>query len=94
MSGPAARRRTGRPAGRRAGSASLGRAKRKSARRWWLLPLALGLAAAATFVLVRGLSFQDTGEPPLDHIDDASRERLERVLREAENVPVKPGAPR
>jgi len=55
-------------------------------RRWLVLPLALGIAALALCVLVT-LGWEGpvaSGPPPLDEIDDASRARLERVIREAE----------
>jgi len=55
-------------------------------RRWLVLPLALGIATLAFYVLVSGgrPAFLDPGEPPLDDIGDASRLRLEHVLGEAE----------
>jgi len=55
-------------------------------RRWLVLPLALGVAALALYVLVSAgrPAFLDPGEPPLDDIGDASRLRLEHVLAEAE----------
>jgi hypothetical protein len=57
-------------------------------RRW--LPLALaGLALLGAWALIRaGLL---GGEVPSDRIDRESRQRLERVLREAERVPLEPG---
>jgi len=56
-------------------------------RRWWLLPLGIAIASLALLALLRGgptLLPVAEGPPPLDEIDDGSRERLERVLREAE----------
>jgi hypothetical protein len=51
-----------------------------------VFPLALGIAALALYVLAtlgsRGPVA--SGPPPLDDIDDASRARLEEVLRDAE----------
>ena len=58
-------------------------------RRWWLLPLGIAIASAALVALLRGGPTTlpvATGPPPLDAIDDASRQRLERVLRDAERV--------
>jgi len=51
-----------------------------------MLPLALGIAGLALYVLVTGgrPAFLDPGGPPLDDIGDASRLRLEHVLGEAE----------
>ena len=56
-------------------------------RRWWLLPLGIAIALLALFALLRGdpTMPRATGPPPMDHIDDSSRERLEEVLREAED---------
>jgi hypothetical protein len=56
-------------------------------RRWWLLPLGIAIAAVALLALLRGGPARlpvAIGPPPLDDIDDASRERLDRVLREAD----------
>ena len=56
-------------------------------RRWWLLPLGFAIAVAALFALLQGgptLLPVATGPPPLDDIDDRSRERLDRLLRDAE----------
>ncbi|MGH0030684.1 MAG: hypothetical protein ACQGVC_12895 [Myxococcota bacterium] len=55
-------------------------------RRWWLLPLGIAIAVLALVALLRGGPTdlpRASGPPPLDDIDDASRERLEQVLREA-----------
>lgn len=51
-----------------------------------MLPLALGVAGLALYVLASGArpGFLDPGEPPLDDIGDISRLRLESVLLEAE----------
>jgi hypothetical protein len=51
-----------------------------------VLPLALGIAGLALYVLASGgwPAFLDPGEPPMDDIGDASRLRLEHVLGEAE----------
>jgi hypothetical protein len=51
-----------------------------------VLPLALGIAGLALYLLASGgrLGFLEPGEPPLDDIGDASRLRLEHVLNEAE----------
>jgi hypothetical protein len=51
-----------------------------------VLTLALGIAAVALYVLVTVGSPGPvaSGPPPLDDIDDASRRRLEQVLRDAE----------
>jgi len=52
--------------------------------RWLTLFLGLAIAAAAGFALVsRRGPYGSAEAPPLDHIDDASRARLERVLRDA-----------
>ena len=69
-------------------SQTQGRA-RGSKRRWLVLPLALGIAGLALYVLSAGgqLEFLDPGEPPLDDIGDVSRLRLEKVLSEAERDP-------
>jgi hypothetical protein len=66
----------------RAGSKRRGTGKR----RWFVLPLALGFAGLALYVLAFGgrLDFLDPGEPPMDDIGDASRLRIENLLREAE----------
>lgn len=49
-------------------------------KRWLVVAVALALAAGAFLVLVQ--REPSAGGPPLDEIDDASRERLERLLRE------------
>ena len=49
-------------------------------KRWLVVAAAVVLAAAAFAVLVQ--REPAPGGPPLDDIDDASRERLEDVLRE------------
>jgi hypothetical protein len=48
-------------------------------KRWLALSLGLGAAALALLAL-----FGRRPAPPLDDIDDASRARLEQVLRDAE----------
>ncbi len=55
-------------------------------RRWVVLTLALGIAAIAFYFLatVGSQGPVASGPPPLDDIDDASRLRLEQVLRDAE----------
>jgi hypothetical protein len=56
-------------------------------RQWWLLPLGLGIVAAALFALLSGGPSQlpvASGPPPLDDHDERSRQELERVLREAD----------
>jgi hypothetical protein len=49
-------------------------------KRWLVVAVALALAAGAFFALVK--REPAPGGPPLDEIDDASRQRLEQVLRE------------
>ena len=49
-----------------------------------MLPLAMGVAAVAFYVLVTA-GAPGTG-PPQDHISAASRQSLERVLRDAERA--------
>jgi hypothetical protein len=59
-------------------------------RRWWLLPLGFAIAVAALVALLRGeptLLPVATAPPPLDDIDDGSRQRLDRLLRDAEAEP-------
>jgi hypothetical protein len=51
-------------------------------KRWLVVAAALVLAAAALLVLVRRQP--PPGGPPMDRIDDASRQRLEQVLRDEE----------
>ena len=63
---------------RRTGSPSLRR------RRWLVLPLAMGIAAVAFYVLVT--AGVPGGDPPQDHISASSRQSLERVLRDAERA--------
>jgi len=54
-------------------------------RRWLVVPLALGVAALALYVLVTaGARAPVATGPPLDDIDAASRARLEQVIRDAE----------
>jgi hypothetical protein len=55
-------------------------------RRWFALTLALGIAGVALYVLVTvgSQGLVASGPPPLDDIDEASRLRLEQVLRDAE----------
>jgi hypothetical protein len=57
-------------------------------RRWLVLPLALGIAAIAFYILfTRGPEGLVANEPPpLDDIGDASRARLEHVIRDAERA--------
>lgn len=50
--------------------------------RWLILSLGLAIAAGAAYALLAG-----EGSPPLDRIDDDSRARLERVLRDSERGP-------
>jgi hypothetical protein len=52
-------------------------------RQWWLLPLGIVIALLALVALLRG-GPTSPGAPPMDHIDQPSRERLDQVLREAE----------
>ena len=54
--------------------------------RWLMLALGLAIAAGALALLVTGGGGGSEGglEPPLSEIDDESRARLERVLREAD----------
>ncbi len=56
--------------------------------RWLLLPLVLGIAALAVYVVVTlgPTRFATGGSPPLDDISDASRRQLERVIRDAEQA--------
>jgi len=52
-----------------------------------VLPLGIALAAALLYLLFAGTRGGPGGggdAPPLDEIDDESRARLERVLREAD----------
>jgi hypothetical protein len=49
--------------------------------RWLALALGLGAAALAIFTLARRPA------PPMDDIDDASKAKLEQVLRDAEQEP-------
>ena len=51
-------------------------------RRWLILSLGLAAALGAAYALLGRGRYRD--EPPLDHIDDASRARLERALRDSE----------
>ena len=55
-------------------------------RRWVVLTLALGISAIAFYFLatVGSQGPVGSGPPPLDDIDEASRLRLEQVLRDAE----------
>jgi hypothetical protein len=50
-------------------------------KRWLLLALALALLAFA-LVRVSGRGSERAGAPPMDRIDDASRQKLRDVLRE------------
>ena len=55
-------------------------------RQWWLLPLGIVIALVALAALLRGGPTSlplAKGPPPMDHIDQASRDRLEQVLRDA-----------
>jgi hypothetical protein len=59
-------------------------------RRWWVVVLALGVVGASGVYLgLRGGYFA-AGEAPMDDIGDASRLRIENLLREAESDPGKP----
>jgi hypothetical protein len=50
-----------------------------------VLPVALGIAALALYVLVTGGARVPVATgPPLDDIDATSRARLEQVIRDAE----------
>jgi hypothetical protein len=49
-------------------------------KRWLVVAVALALAAGALFALLQ--REPSPGGPPLDQVDDASRQRLEQVLRE------------
>ena len=53
-------------------------------RRWLLFFLALA-AALAALVLLRPFGLGDA--PPMHEIDEDSRARLERVIREADSTP-------
>jgi ferric-dicitrate binding protein FerR (iron transport regulator) len=53
-------------------------------RRWLVLPLALGIGAAAFYVLITAGG--PGSDRPLDDIDTASRQSLERVLRDADRA--------
>jgi len=54
-------------------------------RRWLVFALALLVAGGAFWVLLRsGPERRAAQEPPMDAIDDASRVRLEQVLRDAD----------
>ena len=54
-------------------------------RRWVVLTLALGISAIAFYFLATvGSQGPVASRPPMDDIDDASRVRLEQVLRDAE----------
>ena len=55
--------------------------RRETVTRLLLLSLGLATAAGALFALLRP---QAEPQPPLDRIDDASRARLEQVLRESD----------
>jgi hypothetical protein len=64
-----------------AGSRSAAR-KRRGGRARWIAWIAVAVAAGIGAWWV--VSVRTGPAPPLDDIDDRSRERLERVLREAE----------
>jgi hypothetical protein len=49
-----------------------------------MLALGLAIAAGALALLVSGGGVEEAPGPPLSEIDDESRARLERVLREAD----------
>jgi len=56
-------------------------------RQWWLLPLGIVIALLALATLLRGGPTSlplAIGAPPMDQIDEPSRERLDQVLREAD----------
>jgi hypothetical protein len=57
-------------------------------RRWLVFALALVIAAGAFWVLLQSGSQRRAaqGTPPMDDIGDASRVRLEQVLRDAETA--------
>jgi hypothetical protein len=55
----------------------------RALKRWLVLTLGLAVAATALYVLAGGGSGGGTA-PPLDEIDEASKQRLDRVLREEE----------
>ena len=57
--------------------------RRASPARWWALGAGLLLAFGGLWALL-GADVDSGSRPPLDDIDAASRERLERVLRESE----------
>jgi hypothetical protein len=60
---------------------------RETPLRWVALSLGLALAGAILYLVVsgtRGGPGRGGDAPPLDQIDDDSRARLERVLREAD----------
>jgi hypothetical protein len=61
-------------------------------RRWLLLPIALGLGGLAFYVLLTEGSVGSVarGPAPLDRIDDASREQLERLIEDAERAEANP----
>jgi len=77
---------------KRSGSApkARGSARRRSGggrRLWLVVPLALGLAGIAVYFVVAGggRTLFEADEPPMDDIGDASRLRIENLLREAED---------
>jgi hypothetical protein len=51
-------------------------------KRWLLLALAVGLLALALSRLDRGVP-EHAGGPPMDQVDEASREKLRELLRES-----------
>jgi hypothetical protein len=57
-------------------------------RRWLILPVALGLGGLAFYVLLKEGSVGSVarGPAPLDRIDDASRQQLERLIEEADRA--------
>jgi hypothetical protein len=64
-------------------------------RRWLYFSLALVAALAALVALSRGGAvFGGGSAEPRDHIDPASRARLEQVLRDAEKAPAAAPKPR
>ena len=59
-------------------------------RRWLVLPLGIGIAALAGYVLLTGANEPPAGgettgaaDAPHDEIDEESRERLRAILRDA-----------
>ena len=55
----------------------------RALKRWLVLSLGLVVVVVALFVLA-GVGTRGGGAPPLDAIDEASKQSLDRVLREDE----------